>query len=112
MSVYNIMFVGKFFRKHQKKILILLVVLVALFLLNRQFRIFEGVENNRTVTIRPPPRLPRVPIGSTGSSTGLSTSSSTNAPTNVSGSTRQMTAAEKHMCGIVPNAPACKPNSV
>jgi len=102
------MFVGKFFRKHQKKILILLVVLVALFLLNRQFKIFEGVENNRTVYIRPPPRLPRGPIGSTGSST----SSSTSAPTNVSGSTRQMTAAEKHMCGIVPNAPACNPTSV
>jgi hypothetical protein len=98
------MFVGKFFRKHQKKILILLVVLVALFLLNRQFKIFEGVENNRTVYIRPPPRLPRGPIGSTGSSTS--------APTNVSGSTRQMTAAEKHMCGIMPNAYGCKPTSV
>ena len=91
------MFVGKFFKKHQKNILILLVVLAALFLLNRQFRIFEGAEN-LNVTIRPQP--PRNPL--------ISTGSSTSALTNVSGSAVQMTAAMKHICGMNPNAHGCK----
>ena len=104
------MFVGKFFRKHQKKILLLMVVLVALFLLNRQFRIFEGVENNRTVTIRPPPvKLPKIPVSSTGSSTSSSTGSSTSVPANVSSSVNKvMDNVRQQMCRLTPNAPGCK----
>jgi hypothetical protein len=119
------MFLVKFFKKHQKKILILLVILAALFLINRQFRILEGAEN-RKVTIRPPPRNPLISTGSSTSvpdnrkvtirlpprnpliSTGSSGGSSTSAPTNVSGSAVQMTAAMKHICGVMPNAPGCK----
>ena len=45
MSAYNIMFLVKFFRKHQKKILLLLIILAVLFLLNRHFKILEGLES-------------------------------------------------------------------
>jgi len=33
-----------FFKKHQKKITLLLIILVVLFLLNRYFKILEGLE--------------------------------------------------------------------
>ena len=33
-----------FFTKHQKKILILLILLAALFLFNRRFKILEGLD--------------------------------------------------------------------
>jgi hypothetical protein len=118
------MFLVKFLKKHQKNILILLFILAAIFLLNRQFRILEGAEN-RKVTIRPPP--PRNPLISTGSSTSvpdnrkvtirlpprnplISTGSSGGSKPNVSGIMGQgMTAAMKHICGVMPNAPGCYP---
>ena len=100
------MFLVKFFKKHQKKILILMVILAALFLLTRQFRILEGVKNNRTVTIRPPPRDP---IISSGSSGGSSTGSPTSVPANVSsGVNKVMENVRQQMSRLTHNAPGSK----